>query len=171
MPEYFKIGKLVATYGFKGDIILRHNLGRKTTFKNLKSLFIEENRDVFIPIFIQSARAKSNDENYLKIEGIDTKEIAHKYLQKDIWLLEEDFKKFAAVQAPISMVGYSIVSDNKSLGEITEVIEQPHQLLCKIILNNKEVLIPVHQDFLKKIDKKNRQIIVELPDGLLEIYT
>ncbi len=170
MHEYFKIGKLVATYGFKGDIILRHNLGKKTTFKGLTSFFIEEKRDVFIPVFIQSSKAKSGSENYLKLEGIESKEMAHDYLQKEIWMLEEDFKKFAAVQAPISLVGFTIVSDNKALGEITEVIEQPHQLLCKIIIKTKEVLIPVHEDFLKKIDKNTRQIIVELPEGLLEIY-
>ncbi len=92
------------------------------------------------------------------------------FLQKEIWLLKDNFRILAAVQAPISLIGYTIVSGNDTLGEIVEVIEQPHQLLCKIILNSKEVLIPVHEDFLKKIDKKKRQIIVDLPEGLLEIY-
>lgn len=171
MQEYFKIGKLVATYGFKGDMVLKHDLGKKTLFKGLKSFFIEEKRDVFIPVFIQSVKVKSGTENYVKLEGIDTKEKAHDFLQKEIWLLQHDFKKLAAVQAPISLVGYTIVSDNDELGEIMEVIEQPHQLLCKIIVKGKEVLIPVHDDFVKKIDKKKRQILVDLPDGLLEIYT
>ncbi len=170
MREYFKIGKLVATYGFKGDMVLKHDLGKKTLFKNLKSFFIEEKKDVFIPVFIQAIKVKSAAENYLKLEGIDSKEKAHGFLQKELWLLHDDFKKLAAVQAPISLIGYTIVSNNTILGEITEVIEQPHQLLCKIIINSKEALIPVHQDFIEKIDKKNRQIFLDLPDGLLDIY-
>ena len=59
---------------------------------------------------------------------------------------------------------------NTDLGEILEVIEQPHQVLCRIHLEGKEALIPVHQETLQKIDKKNRQVLVDLPDGLLDIF-
>jgi 16S rRNA processing protein RimM len=51
-----------------------------------------------------------------------------------------------------------------------EIIEQPHQLLCRIEINEKEVLIPLHEDTIRKIDKKLKQVIVELPEGLLDIY-
>ena len=60
------------------------------------------------------------------------------------WLLENDFKKFAAIAAPISLLGFMVVDDEEELGEVCEVIEQPHQVLCKIMLNGKEALIPVH---------------------------
>jgi 16S rRNA processing protein RimM len=50
------------------------------------------------------------------------------------------------------------------------VIEQPHQLLCRISLNGKEALIPVHQETLQKIDKQGKRVMVELPDGLLDIF-
>jgi len=50
------------------------------------------------------------------------------------------------------------------------VIEQPHQVLCAILLNGKEALIPIHEDSLEKVDKKNRRVYVNLPDGLLDIY-
>ena len=63
-----------------------------------------------------------------------------------------------------------IVNENEELGEICEVIEQPHQVLCKIMLDGKEALIPVHEDSLDKLDKKNRKLYVNLPDGLLDIY-
>ena len=58
----------------------------------------------------------------------------------------------------------------EDLGEILEVIEQPHQVLCAILLNGKEALIPIHEDSLEKVDAKNRKVYVSLPDGLLEIY-
>jgi 16S rRNA processing protein RimM len=51
-----------------------------------------------------------------------------------------------------------------------EVIEQPHQVLCKILIGNKEALIPIHEETLEKIDKKEKKIFLTLPDGLLEIY-
>ena len=170
MKNYFKIGKLVATYGLKGEIILQHSLGKKTSLRSLEAIFVEENEEAFLPYFIESAKIKNDREIYLKLEGIDSKETAHKLIQSEIWLLENDFKKFAASSAPISLLGFALVNDNQELGEVLEVIEQPHQLLCKILLNGYEALIPVHEDFLKKIDKKDRKIIVILPDGLLDIY-
>jgi 16S rRNA processing protein RimM len=50
------------------------------------------------------------------------------------------------------------------------VIEQPHQVLCTIIYKGNEALIPIHQDSLLKVDKKNKKVFVELPEGLLDIY-
>jgi 16S rRNA processing protein RimM len=170
MNNYFKIGKLAATYRLQGEMILLHGLGKKTSLKGLETVFIEEKKDSFIPWFIESAKSKSDTEIYIKLEGIDTKEAAHKLIQKEIWLLEDDFKKFAGAAAPISLLGYSIINEDEDLGEILEVIEQPHQLLCKIMLNDKEALIPIHEEFLDKVDKKNRKVFVTLPDGLLEIY-
>lgn len=170
MDNYFKIGKLAATYALKGEIILQHSLGKKTSLKGLEALFIEEKKDSFIPYFIEAAKIKSDTETYVKFEGITSKEAAHKFVQKEIWLLEEDFKKFANKSAPISLLGFKMINEAENLGEILEIIEQPHQVLCKILLNGKEALIPIHEEFLDKIDKKNRKIFVTLPNGLLEIY-
>jgi len=50
------------------------------------------------------------------------------------------------------------------------VIEQPHQVLCRLEINRKEVLIPINGETLEKMDKKNKTVFVNLPDGLLELY-
>jgi len=170
MNNYFKVGKLVATYGLKGEIVLKHSLGKKTSLKNLETFFIEEKTDTFLPYFIESTKIKNDKEIFVKLEGINNKEDAHELVQNEIWLLEKDFKKFAAASAPISLLGFTMINETEELGEILEVIEQPHQVLCKILLNGKEALIPIHEEFLDKIDKKARKVFVTLPEGLLEIY-
>jgi 16S rRNA processing protein RimM len=170
MPEYFKVGKIVSIFGLKGELILKHSLGKKTSLKGLEAVFIEERKDSFIPWFIQTTRIKTEDEVYLKLEGLDTKEEAKKLAQKDIWLPEDAFKKFSAKSAPISLLGFTIVDRDKPIGVIEEVIEQPHQVLCRINIQNKEVLIPLHENTIEKIDRKKKQVIVQLPEGLLEIY-
>jgi 16S rRNA processing protein RimM len=50
------------------------------------------------------------------------------------------------------------------------VIEQPHQLLCRIDWKGKEALIPIHEESLIKIDKKKKIVVVNLPDGLLDVF-
>ena len=168
--QYFKAGKLVAVHGLKGELILKHELGKKSSLKDVKAIFIEDKKDSFFPWFVESTRIKSDTEIFLTLEGIDTKEKAAKFSQKEIWLTEEDFKRLSAKSAPANLLGYTIINNKDRLSEILEVVEQPHQLLCRIEINKKEVLIPINESFLKKIDHKKKEVIVELPEGLLDIY-
>ncbi|MEO6670475.1 MAG: 16S rRNA processing protein RimM [Ferruginibacter sp.] len=170
MPQYFKIGKFAASYGLHGELVLQHVLGKKTTLKGLQTLFIEQSKDNFLPYFIEKTTIKTDTETYIKLEGVHSKEIARKLTPKEVWLEEADFKKFAAKAAPVALLGYSMIDVDKDLGEIIEVIEQPHQILCTILYKGKEALIPVHEANLIKMDKKNKKVFVEVPEGLLEIY-
>ncbi|WP_394767886.1 ribosome maturation factor RimM [Ferruginibacter sp.] len=171
MNEYFKIGKLAASFGLKGELVLQHSLGKKTALKGLETIFLEEGKDNFMPYFISAASAKNDTEVYIKLEGIGSKETARKLTPKEVWLTEDDFKTFAAKSSPIALLGFHLINDDdEDLGEIIEVIEQPHQILCAILLDGKEALIPIHQESLDKIDQQNRKVFVTLPDGLLDIY-
>lgn len=170
MAEYYKIGKLVAVHGLQGELVLKHELGKKTSLKGLQALFIEDKKNSFLPWFIESAKIKSEEEIYIKLEGADTREAAMKLTPKECWLPEPDFKKFAAKSAPVSLLGYTVINNGESLGEILEVIEQPHQVLCRLEIQSKEVLIPVHEGSLEKIDHRKKQVLVQLPEGLLDVY-
>jgi 16S rRNA processing protein RimM len=170
MTEYFKIGKLVSSFGLKGELILKHNLGKKTSLKDLQAIFLEERKEAFIPWFIEHTKIKSDEEIYIKLEGVDTKEKAIPLVQKEVWVPESDFQKYSAKTSPINLLGFEIVEDDKVLGQILEVIEQPHQILCRIDYRGKDALIPLHEETIRKIDRKKKQVIVELPEGLLEIY-
>ncbi len=170
MNQYFKIGKLAASTGLKGELVLQHSLGKKTSLKGLEAIFLEDRADSFIPYFIQSARIRHDDETVIKLEGVDMVEAARKLTPKEVWLSEADFKKFAAKASPIALLGFNMIHDGEDLGEILEVIEQPHQVLCTIMVDGKEALIPIHAESLEKVDIKNRKVFVILPDGLLDIY-
>ena len=161
---------MVAVHGLKGELVLKHELGKKSSLKDLKAIFIEDKKGSFLPWFVEGTRIKSENEVYLKLESSDTREAAAKLARKDVWLREEDFKRLSAKSAPANLLGYIIFDGHERLSEILEVIEQPHQLLCRLELNQKEVLIPINDDFLKKIDHKKKEVIVELPEGLIDLY-
>lgn len=170
MTHYINIGKLVAAHGLTGELLLLHELGKKTSLKGLQALFIEEKKGSFIPWFIESSKIKSEDEIYIKLEGVNTRESALKLVQKKIWIREADYKKYAAKSSPANLLGYLIINEQDTLGEILEVIEQPHQLLCRLEIKGKEVLIPLHEETLKKINHQKKEVIVNLPEGLLDVY-
>jgi 16S rRNA processing protein RimM len=170
MDNYFKFGKIVATHGTQGQLVIAHSLGKKTALTGLEAVFIEQSANTFLPYFITSSVAKNDHEVFVTLDGIDAKEKAREVLKKELWLPETDFKKFAAAASPISLLGFTVYDKGKPLGEVIEVIEQPQQVVCKIIIDHKEILLPVHGGTLLKMDNKKRILYLELPDGLLDIY-
>lgn len=170
MKEYFRLGKLVAVHGLKGELVLRHSLGKRSALKGLTAIFIEESKDKFLPWFISSARIRSEDESLLVLETIDVREKAMGLVQKEVWIPEAEFKRLSAKSAAANLLGYTIIDHGQPLGEILEVIEQPHQVLCRIEIRGKEVLVPLNENTLVKIDRKLREVRVELPEGLVGVY-
>jgi 16S rRNA processing protein RimM len=170
MSDHIHIGKIVATHGLLGEVILKHVLGKKTIFKQAEVLFIEVEKNIQLPYFIEKSISKNDTETILKLEGIDAKEQAAKLLQKKTWLTKDEFEKHVSKTAPVNLIGFIIFNNEEKLGEVEAVIEQRQQILLQTHIQQKEVLIPLHEQTLKKIDRKRKQVHVTLPEGLLEIY-
>ena len=151
-------------------MIVLHHLGKKIAVSKIKVIFLEQKKDELLPYFIEYIRKKGDDELLLKLEGIDSKETATKFVRREIWLNEEEIQTHNHKNNPIGWVGYRILDQGNDLGPILEVIEQPHQVLCRIEIDTKEVLIPLNEQTLNKVDHKNKTVLLTLPDGLLDIY-
>ena len=170
MSEYINIGKFVAAFGLTGELVLRHMLGKKTIFKEGEAIFIEELKSAYLPYFIQSSKAKSKEEICLQVEGVNTREKALKFIQKNVWLQQGDFKKLVAKNSPLGLLGYILIDNGKEIGKVEEVIQQPHQVLLQINIEGKEALIPLHEETLVSIDRKKNEVHVTFPEGLLDVY-
>jgi 16S rRNA processing protein RimM len=170
MSVYLPIGKFIASHGLNGDLLLTHTLGKRSNLPGVKALFVEEKKGQFLPWFIEKAQARTEEEILIKLEGIDSKEKAQKLIRRAVWLGEVDFEKQVSRSAPVKLLGYHIQEEDRDLGEILELIEQPHQLLCRLQIDEKDVFIPLHEESLERIDHKKRIVYVTLPEGLLDIY-
>jgi 16S rRNA processing protein RimM len=145
-------------------------LGKKTDLAGVQAIFLNSGEDKFLPHFLSQAKASKTNETIIKLEDIHTMESARKLTPKDVWLLEKDFNQHKSQESPIALLGFHIINNGTDLGEIIEIFDMPHQTLCTIIINGKEVLIPIHPDNTLKIDRKEKRIEVDVPDGLLEVY-
>ena len=170
MADYLRLGKLIAAHGLKGELVLKHDLGKKSSLKGLKAVFIEAKKNAFLPWFITTARIKNEEETYVKLEGVEVREAAIKLTQKNVWVTEIEFKKLSAKSSPVNLLGYTVINEKTLLGKILAVIEQPHQLLFKVEINQKETLIPLNENTLKKIDHRKKEVVIQLPEGLLDVY-
>ena len=53
------------------------------------------------------------------------------------------------------------------LGLISEVVENPGQVLLSISKDGREIMIPFVEDFIVSLNKRKKEIVLSLPDGLV----
>ena len=57
-----------------------------------------------------------------------------------------------------------------NIGVITGINDQSAQALFEVKKDTTELLIPMIDEFIKQVDRKNKKIIVQTPDGLIDMY-
>jgi 16S rRNA processing protein RimM len=168
--SYRNIGKIVSVFGLKGEMIVLHHLGKKISVSKIKVIFLEQKKDELLPYFVEQIKKKGEDELFLKLEEINSREAALKFIRREVWLKESEIQDHTQKNNPIGWVSYHVIDQGSDLGPILEVIEQPHQVLCRLEIDTKEVLIPINEQTLNKVDHKNKSVLLTLPDGLLDVY-
>ncbi|MGC1633262.1 MAG: 16S rRNA processing protein RimM, partial [Gelidibacter sp.] len=53
---------------------------------------------------------------------------------------------------------------------VKSVNDSTAQALFEIDRDGIEILIPMNDAFIKKVDKENRLILLETPEGLIDLY-
>ncbi len=56
------------------------------------------------------------------------------------------------------------------VGTIVSINDSTAQALFEVENNGKEILIPMNDEFIDKIDRKAKTIFVKTPEGLIDLY-
>jgi len=169
--DCFYLGKIVKKFSFKGEVLVKLDTDEPELYENLDALFIDL-RNNLVPFFIQSSQLHKSELLRVKFEEVDTEQDADSILKCDVYLplealpeLEDDKFYFHEV------IGY-IIEDVHfgKVGTIKSINDSSSQPLFEIDRDGLEVLIPLNDAFIKKVDKKKKLIIVETPEGLIDLY-
>ena len=69
------------------------------------------------------------------------------------------------------IIGFNVIDQTHgNIGEIVHVNDKAAQPMFEIENGDVEIFIPMIDDFIKKIDRDNKQIHVETPEGLIDLY-
>lgn len=165
MEKKVKIGKILKTHGFKGIVKIGFDPELTEDIVQLKSIFIEN-----LPYFITKIELIPTGFAFIELEEIDTKEKAQKICGKDL-IVDEKYLSVEIEEDEFEvLIGFTAIdSILGNLGKIEDIYRTPQQVLAAIIIKNKEVFIPLHPNFIIKLDKKKKEIHFSLPDGLLDL--
>ncbi len=166
-----RIGKIVATHGLSGDVIITHLAGKKAWLKPGDVLFVALRKDSFIPFFVSAVKSVVPDELIIHFEETESLEAAKKLIAKELFVKEDILAKSGA-DSPLLWIGFALIDKTiGTIGTIKDIYQTRSQWLAEVDYKGAEVLVPLVPPVLEKADIKAKKVFVALPDGLLEVYS
>ena len=169
--EFFLLGKVVKTSGSNGELVLFFDTDSTARYKKLESVFIKIHENL-IPFFIARIEMKSKNQVLVKLLDVDATADAEALLGTELYLpLAMQPKVKASKSYGLDLTGFQVIDHmHGPIGQVTNLLEMPMQELLEIDHEGKEILIPLVEDIIKEIDRKNRVIRIEAPEGLIDLY-
>ena len=168
--ECFYLGRVAKTHGIKGEVTIRLDVDDPSQYRGMKFFLLEINK-VLTPFFVEKVSC-SGDKFYVTIQDIKTVEAASALTGKEVYLPLEMLPKLSGKQFYYHEVkGFTLVDEvHGELGPIADVLEYPTQAILQVFKDEKEILIPILEHVIQKVDRKAKKLYVKAPEGLIEMY-
>ena len=169
--QVFELGYLERLHGVQGEVVLVIDADEPEHYKQLGSIFLDI-RGKLIPFFIEKQKPLRKNERLLKFEDIKNEAEASDLVGSTVYLPIGQLPPLKEHQYYYhELIGMAVIDQNQqNVGTATGVLETPQQMLLQFDHEGHEVLCPMHDDIVKKVDKAARCIYVALPEGLLDVY-
>jgi 16S rRNA processing protein RimM len=163
--ELIIAGKLHKTHGLWGDLKVEVY---PPNFKFPEKVYIKDDKGNFKELEVQ---AYSKKKGLIKFKGYDdidkAKKIKHRYFYVEKSQLPELNKDEFYTYELIDM---DVYSGDKYIGKVINVDDRLATAYLLIKCSDDKVRhLPFINEFVKEIDKENKKIFVELPEGWLEL--
>lgn len=164
--EVFKIGRLGKAHGVKGEVSFHFD---DDIFDRVECEYLVLEIDgILVPFFMEEYRFRNGYLAFVKFRDVDTQERASELTGCDVYFPRD--LAAAEDEMPIlsMLVGFSIVdaATNKSIGVIEDVNDQTANILFEL---DNGALIPASDELIMHIDTEHEEIVMNIPEGLLEI--
>lgn len=167
--EVYKIGIITKTHGVNGEVALQFT---DDVFDRVDCEYLVCKLDgILVPFFFEEYRFKNDNTALFKFQRLDSAEAVQFLLGAEVF-----FPIKLAEQAEEGELtwGYFVGMTIKDvhagfLGTIEQVDESTINTLFQVEGPKGELLIPAQEDFIQDINHEKREILVELPEGLLDL--
>ena len=169
--DCFYVGKIVKKYSFKGELLIKLDSDDPEIYEDMDSFFVDL-RNNLVPFFIESSQLHKSELLRVKFEDVETEQDADALLKCDLYLPLEFLPKLDDDKFYFhEIIGFEVEDVNfGKVGIVKSINDATAQALFEIDRDGIEILIPMNDDFIKKVDKKNKVILLETPEGLIDLY-
>lgn len=169
--DCYYLGYIVKPHGLKGDFQIKLDVTEPLEYEQLESVFVEIDKEL-IPFFIDKIDIQAKNLARVHFEDIETTDRARQLVGKQLFLPLEILPELEGNHFYYHDIpGYTLIDkDFGEVGIIEKVQEAPAQDLFVVDCKGKEVLVPISDEAILNLDRDNKVITVQTPDGLIEMY-
>ncbi len=171
--DAYYLGKIVKKYGIKGELLAKIDTDEPENYENIDTIFLDIQGNL-VPYFLNKSTLHKSTTLRLDFEDVNNLEDAESLIGKEIYMPLKDLPELTGNKFYFhEVIGFDAIDKNKGdIGKIIKVNDQSPQVYFVIEDEKKhEILIPLSDKIIEKVDRKNKQIIFNTPEGLIEIYT
>lgn len=168
--DCFELGYITKPHGLDGELVAVFDVDDLEPYADLKGVFIDM-KGSLVPYEI--AWLQFMDKKIvIKFEGIDSIEKANELKSKVMYLPLSRLPKLAEGQFYYhEIIGYQVQDAMQgAIGTVKVVYTMPAQDLIAVDYNGKEIMVPVNDNFIVRVDHATKTMFTNLPEGLIDIY-
>ena len=171
--NFISVGKIVRPQGKRGEVrLLLHSTEGGSSLKKGKKVCLEFEGEI-VEDEVESVRKLSEKKRVLvvKLKGIGNRTQAFQLIGYQIKIKEEELEPLEEDTFYFHQISGCSVWDreNNSIGKVEDVISAGENEVLVVKEGEKEYLIPFVKSICVKIDLKKKKIIIDPPDGLLNL--
>ena len=169
--DCFYLGKIVRKHSFKGQVVIKLDTDEPELYQEMESIFVDLGNNL-IPFFIEKSSLHKGNQLRVQFEDVYSEEDADAILKSDIYLPLDLLPKLTGDKFYYhEVIGFTAVDVNfGDVGIIEYINDKAAQPLFEINRDGIEIFIPMIDDFIKKVDRENKQVVLETPKGLIDLY-
>ena len=169
--DCFYLGNIVKKHSFKGEVVIKLDTDEPELYKNMESVFVDLGGNL-VPFFIKKSSLSRSTMLRVHFEDVNSEEEADFIMKAGIYLPLNLLPKLEGNQFYFhEIIGFHVIDEiHGDVGVLVYINDKASQPMFEIENGAVEIFIPMIDDFIKKIDRENKQIHVKTPEGLVDLY-
>ncbi len=162
--DCFYLGKIAKKFSYKGEVLIYLDTDEPELYENMESVFVELNKHL-VPFFIVTSSIHKGDFLRTRFEDIDSEEDADKIMGAAVYLPLSELPKLEGDKFYFhEVIGFDAEDERLgNIGKIVSINDSSAQPLFEILKGEIEILIPMIDDFIVKIDRENKKVVLNTP--------
>ncbi len=169
--QCFQLGYVGKVHGLRGEVMVTLDVDYPEDYEDLKHIFLEQ-KSRLVPFFLEHFVLQPGNKALAKFEDLDSLEHVENLVGSAIYMPLTELPELEEGQFYFhDLIGFEVFDETKGLiGPIQIVYDLETQDLLGVTHQGKEILIPIQDEIILKVDKAAKKVYCRLPEGLLEIY-
>lgn len=169
--DCYKIGKITKAHGLKGEVnfMFTDDIWDRTE----SPYIICEVNGILVPFYMEEYRFRSDSTALVKFEHLDSADAVQFLVNSDVYFenkyVEEGDDDEVSLQF---FIGFKMLNgdDETEIGNIIDVDDKTENWLFIVERpDGSEALIPAHEEFIQEIRQEEKEMVMDLPLGLLDL--